>query len=314
MSAPATTAENKPAEAQAPAKPKRKNLNLSRLGLSATSENGKNVSLTWGVMDENPRLIVKTDEEPTPENSFGRITAALDTIQAGVVFATIRDALGWEPGKKVKIPCRSTYVDRQRFDKPTEVNNVAIGKDNESRIWITVLQEGRPQHRFYFEPSNWWDYVLADGTKPDRGMLSAIVVRGYLEIAPGIVAAAIAEVAAMRMGEQAEGGGSSGGYQKPAYQGNGGGYNKGGYQGGGGYNKGGYQGGGNRGGYQGGGGGGGYRGNGGGGGYNKGGYNGGGGGYQNRGGNNGGYQKPAYQGGGSPAPAAASLNDDDITF
>ena len=308
------TTENKPAEgatAAAPAKPKRKNLNLSRLGLAAMSETGKPVGLTWGVMDENPRIIVRTDEEPTPENSYGKITAALDTIQAGVIFATLRDALTWPNGNKVKIPSRSTYVDRQRFDKPQEVNSVAIGKDNEGRIWITVLQEGRPQHRFYFEPSNWWDYVMADGTKPDRALLSSIVVKGYLEIAPMIVGAAVAEVAGMRMDEQGTGTGQGGGYQKPAYQGNGGGYNKGGYQGGGGYNKGGYQGG-NRGNYQGGGGGGYNRG---GGGYNKGGYQGGNNGGYNRGGNGGGYQKPAYNGGGGgSAPSAASLSDDDINF
>ena len=280
------TTENKPAEtaAAAPAKPKRKNLNLSRLGLAAMSEYGKPVGLTWGVMDENPRIIVRTDEEPTPENSYGKITAALDTIQAGVIFSTLRDALTWSNGNKVKIPSRSTYVDRQRFDKPQEVNSVAIGKDNEGRIWITVLQEGRPQHRFYFEPSNWWDYVMADGTKPDRALLSSIVTKGYLEIAPAIVAAAIAEVAAMRMDEKDTGGGQPGGYQ--------GGGNRGNYQGGGGYNRGGQ-----------------------GGGYNRGGYNGGGnnGGY-NR--NGGGYQKPAYNGGGggAPAPSAASLSDDDISF
>jgi hypothetical protein len=151
---------------------------------------------------------------------------------------------------------------------------------------------------------------MADGTKPDRALLSSIVTKGYLEIAPAIVAAAIAEVAAMRMDEKDTGGGQPGGYQKPAYQGG----NRPPYQGGGGggYNKGGYQGGGNRGNYQGGGG---YNRGGQGGGYNRGGYNGGGnnGGY-NR--NGGGYQKPAYNGGGggAPAPSAASLSDDDISF
>ena len=313
------TPENKPAETAAPAKPKRKNLYLSRLGLAATAESGKTVTLSWAVMDENPRIIVKTDEEPTPDNGYGKITAALDTVEAGVVFATLREALSWKNGEKIKLSNRSTYVDRQRFDKPQEVNSVAIGKDNEGVIWMAVLQEGRPQQRFYFEPNQWWDYVNGDGTKPDRAALSAIVVRGYLEVAPGILNAAVAAVAAMRMGEVAESGGASGGYQKPAYQGNGGGYNKGGYSGGGGgYNKGGYQGGGNRGGYSGGGGG--YnRGGQGGGGYNKGGYNGGGGGYNRN--NGGGYQggnKGGYGGGNGggqrPDAAAASLSDDEISF
>lgn len=62
--------------------------------------------------------------------------------------------LSWKNGEKIKLPNRSTYVDRQRFDKPQEVNSVAIGKDNEGVIWMAVLQEAVHNSAFTLSPTN----------------------------------------------------------------------------------------------------------------------------------------------------------------
>ena len=93
--------ENK-TEAEAPKKPKRKTYYISRLGLYNPGEKGDPpATLTWAVMDGNPRLIARTGEKATEENGYGKITAALDGGMAGTVFELLEKALVSEPG------CRS---------------------------------------------------------------------------------------------------------------------------------------------------------------------------------------------------------------
>jgi len=296
--------ENKTATAAEPVKkPKRKTYYISRLGLYNPGEKGDPpATLTWAVMDGNPRLIARTGEKATEENGYGKITAALDIGMAGVVFELLEKALTSEPGWKIKVPNRSTYVDNRRFDPPQHVNDVAIGKDTEGRIWISIIQEGRPTIRFYMMPSSWHSLINADGSVPAADEMSAIFTRGYLRIGPELIAAVCAQAVKDNQDEasafaESNPGQRSGGYQQR--QGGGGGYQQrpgggGNWQnrnggGGGGYNR------------NGGGQGGGYNRNGGGGGYNNGGGNGGGG-YQQR------QQQQQQQ------KAVDSLSDEDITF
>lgn len=298
--------ENKTATAAEPAKkPKRKTYYISRLGLYNPGEKGDPpATLTWAVMDGNPRLIARTGEKATEENGYGKITAALDIGMAGVVFELLEKALTSEPGWKIKVPNRSTYVDNRRFDPPQHVNDVAIGKDTEGRIWISIIQEGRPTIRFYMMPSSWHSLVSADGSVPAADEMSAIFTRGYLRIGPELIAAVCAQAVKDNQDEasafaESNPGQRSGGYQQRQGGGGGGGYQQrpgggGNWQnrnggGGGGYNR------------NGGGNGGGYNRNGGGGGYNNGGGNGGGG-YQQR------QQQQQQQ------KAVDSLSDEDITF
>lgn len=298
-------------EAEAPKKPKRKTYYISRLGLYTPGEKGEPpASLTWAVMDGNPRLIARTGEKASEENGYGKITAALDIGMAGVVFELLAKALTEQPGWKTKIPNRSTYVDNRRFDPPQHVNDVAIGKDTEGRIWISIIQEGRPTIRFYMMPSSWHGLVNADGSVPAADELSAMFTRGYLRVGPELLAAVCAQAVkdnqdeASAFAESNPGQRSGGGYQQ-RQAGGGGGYQQ---RPGGGGNWQNRQGGG----------GGGYNRNGqGGGGYNRGGQGGGGyqqrqGGYNNNNNNGGGYQQRQQQQ--QQAKAVESLSDDDIAF
>lgn len=300
--------ENK-TEAEAPKKPKRKTYYISRLGLYNPGEKGDPpATLSWAVMDGNPRLIARTGEKATEENGYGKITAALDGGMAGTVFELLEKALVSEPGWKMKIVNRSTYVDNKRFDPPQHVNDVAIGKDTEGRIWISVIQEGRPTIRFYMLPSSWHSLVNADGSVPAVDELSAMFTRGYLRIGPALVAAVCGQAVkdnqdeASAFAEANPGQRSSGGYQQRqggGYQqrpGGGGNWQNRNGGGGGGYNRGGQ------------GGGGGYNRNGGGNWQNRNG----GGGYNNGGGQGGGYQQRQQQQ--QNQKAVDSLTDEDIAF
>lgn len=299
-----STEAQKPAEADAPKKAKRKTYYISRLGLFNPGEKGDPpATLTWAVMDGNPRLIARTGEKASEENGYGKITAALDVAMAGMVFELLQEALDSQPGWKRKIVNRSTYVDNRRFDTPQHVNDIAIGKDTEGRIWISLIQEGRPTIRFYMLPSSWHGLVNADGSVPAADELSAAFTRGYLRVGPELVAAVCA-LSVKDNQDEASAFAESGAPQRSG----GGGYQQ--RQGGGGYQQ--RPGGGGN--WQNRNGGGGYnRGGQGGGGYNRGG--GGGGNWQNRnGGNNngGGYQQRQQQQ--QQQKAVDSLSDDDIAF
>jgi hypothetical protein len=309
-----TEATAKPAEAEAAKKPKRKTYYISRLGLYNPGEKGDPpATLTWAVMDGNPRLIARTGEKASEENGYGKITAALDGGMAGTVFELLEKALVSEPGWKMKIVNRSTYVDNKRFDPPQHVNDVAVGKDTEGRIWISIIQEGRPTIRFYMLPSSWHSLVNADGSVPAVDELSAMFTRGYLRVGPALLAGVCAQAvkdnqdeasafAEANPGQRSGGGGyqqrqgGGGGYQqRPGGGGNwqnrnggGGGFNRGGQGGGGGYNRNG--------------GGGNWQNRQGGGGYNNNGGGNGGGGYQQR------QQQQQQQ------KAVDGLSDDDIAF
>ena len=303
-----TDAAAAPAVAEKPAQPKRKTVYLTRLSIDGESSTGNGrASLSWNVFDGNPRLVVTTGEEATEANGYGKITAALSPLTAGLVFELLEDALKAAPGWKDKLSNRSTYVDNKKFDTPQHVNDVIVGKDNEEKIWISVFQEGRPTVRFYFMPNAWHSLIKADGSIPAPGELSALFTRGYLRIAPATISYVIAHFAVERLGKTGEEEAPA----KPPYQPRQGGGTWQGRQGGGG-GQGNWQ---NRGGGQGGGGF--NRGGGGGGNWqNRGGGGGQGGNWQNRqGGNQGG-----GQGGGNNwqqqqnKKAVESIADDDITF
>lgn len=330
----ANTPQTEAPAVQPPVADKKKTVNLTRLSLSAPGFNpsGQAPTMWWAVYEENPRIIVKTNDpnDVSEDNPYGKIEARLDVFDLGLIAEGLNMAISAEGPFRMKVGKKNMYHNKQKFDKPTPINDVIIGKDAKGIIFIAVIEKGRPEIQFPLLPSQFSELIQADGSPFPADQASRMFAAHYAAIVIPTVSAVIGAIAIEKSNrpfdpnEKKEGGQQGGGYPRREnnYQnrqgGGGGGYqNRGGgnnYQGGG-YNRGGGQGGG---GYN--------RGGGGGGGYNRGGQGGGGGGgYQNRGGyNNNGGNRGGYngggQGGGQPQQApqrdagAMDVGDNDIPF
>ncbi len=287
--------------ADAPAK-KFKTVFVNRFQMEAAVPGSRGdvpATLTWGAYRGNPRIIVRSNDPADQEINYGRIEAAMDIgtfeyLADRIIFASLQ-----EPGFKEKISNKSTYKNKQRFDQPELVNSTLIGKSDDGRVWISVVEDNRPAPRFFFGPSKFHSVTRADGSPLPDNEASCHFARAVMGALKGVMQS-LAARAALGDEEGADDAAVKTGGGGQASQG-GGWQNR---QGGGGWQ--GRQGGGGGGWKGGGGGGGGWKGNGGGGGGWQNRQGGGGGGWQNRQGGGGGYQKQEA--------AAASLSNDDITF
>lgn len=311
-----TTTSTGTEEAAAAAAPKKhKTVVLNRFSMKAPLPNSRgDVSSTayWGSFRGNPRLIVHTNDPEDANVKYGKINANMDIGTFEELVHLIGVVCASKPGdenSKFKIVNKSNYDGDQRFDTPREVNSTLIGKDDDGRVWISVVEGNRPTPRFFFGPSEYHHVVKRDGSPVSPAEASvhfALATMKQLSQIMSVLAAraALGDEPDEDGAPKKEGGYQGGGQRQGGWQGNRSGNGGGGWQGnrgqgGGGWNRNG--------------GGGGWQGNrnGGGGGW-QGNRNGGGGGGWNRGGQGGG------NGGGGGAArsdqAAASLSESDISF
>ncbi len=274
--------------------------------------------MMFGIYRENPRITVKTNDPGDEQNSYGKITGAMDPVTWGVLMQHIKDLIK-NPVKDIKvIDNLNNYKGGQKFDEPQHINRTLVGRDDDGRIWIKLLEEGRPSPTFYFGPPKYHNLIRMDKTPVPAGEASQLYAQAVVKM--------LTEVMTTSMGKRDDGeedtaAANAQAAQRPAgqgvWQGRQGGGGGGGWQGRQGGGGGGWQG------RQGGGGGGWQNRQGGGGGgqwQNRGGNGGGGGqggGWQNRQGGGGQGQWQNRQGGGAggggQAPAPAVTNDE-ITF
>ena len=244
-----------------PPKDARKTVYINRLSLfAANNSDGKAPRLAWSVFDGNPRLEVWTNEKNDEKTNYGKITAPIDSFTAGVIAEMLIGSEKKENGWREKIVNRSTWHNGQKFNEPTRINDIIIGKDNEGTVYISIHEDNRPNIRFFFGPSQWHTLVRSDGSPISRQELSVMYARAYGEMVRATVATIIgygcyvSAYADHDTGQEKPvfsrgGGGQNSNYQnnqnRGSWQGGGGNYQKGNWQnrnqGGGGYQKGNWQ-------------------------------------------------------------------------
>lgn len=292
--------------------PKPKALFFSRFTMSAPLvANGQarpdiESKLSFGIYRENPRIVVRTNDPADAENSYGKITAAMDPSTWEVLRMVIEEMIK-NPVKDIKVIKNfNMWKNGQKFDTEQLINQTLIGRDEDGRIWLRIMEEGRPSPTFYFGPPKYHALINMDKTPYSPGDASQLFARATVAMLSRVFAASMGKrddgeedaASAANPGQATADPQKQGGWQQRGGQGGGGWQNRGGGGGGGGFNRGGGGGWQNR--------------NGGGGGQ------GGGGGWQNRNGGGGGnwQQNRGGQGGGGggAAPAPAAIANDDITF
>lgn len=150
---------------------------------------GKKSRLIWGMFQNNPRVIVYTNNEAnsSKENDFGKITAALD---APVFFGLLEllESLTEKPNDtKFKIENKNyTWFGGRRSETPVLVSELWVGKDKEGAMWISVTASGRPKIVFYFEFSDYHFFLHGDGTPMSKQEGSVVACRSYCKLLRGM--------------------------------------------------------------------------------------------------------------------------------
>lgn len=172
-----------------PPKPKGPLDNKITLFSPVQGQPGKKSRLSWGVYQNNPRVIVYTNCENnvSKENDYGKITAALD---APVFFGVLEllESLGDKPNDtKFKIENKNyTWFGRQRSETPVVVSELWVGKDKEGVLWISITATGRPKIVFYFEFSDYHYFLHGDGSPLTKQESSVLACKAYCKLLRGM--------------------------------------------------------------------------------------------------------------------------------
>ena len=216
-----------------------KNITLNQFTLYAPSTKNpdKMLRLTVGVSGTGfPFMSVDADEniqEKTKENNFGKLTARL----GGTVFFTLLNMLKFaktkESGWKMGLQNFHTYINGKHLDKPQHSNDILVGVDNDSCVWMTIVENGRESVRFFFGPTEWHNWKKADGEMASRKEMNHWSLDGYVSGVSLAMSSIMGHHAVVGTGEEKSNtggnnnaGGGQGGWQKKPWQnggGNGGG-------------------------------------------------------------------------------------------
>lgn len=155
---------------------------------------GKYSTLTWSIINNNPRITVRTNDpdEMNKEQNWGRITAALDTPVFYAFLELIKEAVAAPNDWKKKILNKNyTFFTGKRSEKPEVVSELWVGKDKDGKVWISVidaLKPNRPKIQFFFECPNFHGFVEGDGSPVSDGKVSQLFAMGYVNILSQLMA------------------------------------------------------------------------------------------------------------------------------
>lgn len=177
--------------------PKRKHaLNNPKLRLSAPNTKGGYASLSWDLYQNNPRIVVdmKDPSLASPENGYGRITAAMDMPTFGVILTYLQQAIDSKEPVKFKIEnWGHDYVDGKRNMEATLSSDTWVGRDAEGQIFLSIVTKKHsnwPVVKFVFGPADnrYHKFFNADGSAPSKAELSVIHAKSYALMLPLLMA------------------------------------------------------------------------------------------------------------------------------
>ncbi len=121
----------------------------------AQGENKVSV-LSWGCRDGNPRIDISTNIESDKVNKSGMISAAFNPETFFILLDYLRNLYDAPNDTAYKFECKTTTaLPEGGRSEPFVASSVWVGKDNEGKVWISVLVENRPKIKFIFMISNY---------------------------------------------------------------------------------------------------------------------------------------------------------------
>ncbi len=175
------------------AKPRKKNaLDNRKLNLVAPCPTaaGKRSSLIWGVYSNNPRITVYTGdpEDGGERTGYGKIVANLETPTFYAFIEMLEQVSRSKEECKCKIDNKGySFFGGKRSENPVVLNSLAVGRDVDGQVWISVIADNRPKIKFYIRPSEMTVLYNGDGNPYSKGEASSLFALGYCQILRNLV-------------------------------------------------------------------------------------------------------------------------------
>lgn len=146
------------------------------------SAEGKKARLCWTMREDNPRLVVFTND-PNDTIQKGVIYGAMNPVTFEVFLQEFEMVVNSKEPIKRKVTCMAT---RWEDNKPTNDKyltcEVVFGKDEEGIVWILLKAENRPKIRFDFEMSDFHQIYNGAGEMISKAECSELVARAHIRL------------------------------------------------------------------------------------------------------------------------------------
>lgn len=150
-----------------------------------TNKSKRPATLSFGLVNNNPRITVYTNDPDDQNNDYGRIVAKLDLMTLYGLMEMIKIALQKTEKWNDKVDCKEFPWDRnnnRRSDTARVTASVIAGRDEDGSVWLAVSAPTRPNIKFYFGPSEFHSHTHGDGTPYDKPEHSQLYAAAFLEI------------------------------------------------------------------------------------------------------------------------------------
>lgn len=160
----------------------------TKLRLTAPPPQGGNrrPAMAFSVVNNNPRIDVYTNIETDKDG--GKIRAAMDTPVFFSVLELIQQAIdSTEPFQRAIENKNHKFFNGKRSEKPETISKTIVGKDEEGRVFISVVAKGVTPVKFIFTHSYYHNYMHRDGSPVSEAEVSVLMAKSYLKMLQGMI-------------------------------------------------------------------------------------------------------------------------------
>jgi hypothetical protein len=157
-------------------------LDNNKLNMTAVNTKGKRASLLWQLINNNPRIVVYTND-PDDQVNYGKIAAKIDAPIFFAFMNLIEQAINAVGEFKGKIDNSNfSWNGGKRAETPTVESSLLAGKDADGVVWVAVSAPRRPQIKFPFVNPEFHSFVHKDGAPYSKGEVSILMAKSYLDV------------------------------------------------------------------------------------------------------------------------------------
>ncbi len=163
-------------------------LHNRKLGLSAPcpSAKGKWSSLTVGLVSNNPRFTIYTNDPEDKTDRDGKPVPITGNVDAPIFFQFLRRAELVAQGPvdvKFKIENEGfQWFGKERAKEKSVLSELHFGKDKDGVCWISVTMKDRPRIQFKFGQNDFHHWYHGDGTPFSPEEVSVDAFLGWAEM------------------------------------------------------------------------------------------------------------------------------------